>query len=171
MYGQFELAHFKQNYSSHNETKLLNITSLLDVDSGDRGDKIMFRTPVNRSFQCAQLDPFDLSTHIHYSFPDAPSQGTKLNNTQVVTKKVQFDAFRPKDAPHKNFQVFLVLFRPSRFIRILSLTDPDGLRLPAERHRPGGGGRVPGRPGHLRHRRLHHREEEAQAEGLPERVE
>lgn len=105
-YGVFELAHFQQSYSSKNKTELLNITSYIDVDTGDKGDKIMFRTPINRSFLCARIDPFEVPSHIHYTFPDAPPQGTKLPNaTRVDTLKVQFDAFRPKDAPAKNFQV------------------------------------------------------------------
>ncbi len=106
-YGIFELAHFQQNYSSHNQTSLINITSYVDVDTGEKtGDKIMFRTPLNRSFLCVRLDPIQVPSHLHYSFPDAPAQGTRLpNDTSVDARKVQFDAFRPKDAPRSNFQV------------------------------------------------------------------
>ena len=42
---------------------------------------------------------------MHYTFPDWPALGTRLpNDTRVDVRTVQFDAFRAKDAPHKNFQ-------------------------------------------------------------------
>ncbi len=100
-YGYFELAHFAQNYSAHNVTTLVNVTSFVDVDTGDLpADNLLLRTPIDRSYTCAHLKPLPLPSHLHFTFPDAPPQGNKINDTKVDTVKLQFDAFRPQDAPH-----------------------------------------------------------------------
>lgn len=104
-YAYFELAHFKQNYSAHNHTEMVNVTSFVDVDTGNlASDRLMFRTPLDRSYFCSRVKPKYISSHLHYTFPDAPSQGDKINDTRVDLVNMAFDAFRPKDAPHNNFQ-------------------------------------------------------------------
>ena len=100
MYGTFELAKFVQKVGN----TTANITSYIDVDTGDRGKRLEFEVPVNTSYLCADTGAFQLKAHLHYTFPDAPSQGTELRNATVDAKKVQFEAFRTKDAP-KGFQV------------------------------------------------------------------
>jgi hypothetical protein len=88
-----------------NETRAINVTSWVSMDTGDKLG-LLFQTPINRSFLCKNVDDLLLSSNLHYSFPDFPDDGIKLKNDSIVAiASVRFDAFRPRDAPHKNFQV------------------------------------------------------------------
>ncbi len=112
LYGHFELAHFVQNVTKNNESTPMNITSRLDLDTGE---KLEFKVSLNHSYMCSDVgDDWHVPTSLFYTFPDPPPAGTVLpaNATRVEAKDVQFDAFRPKDAPKKRFQVHLQLALP-----------------------------------------------------------
>ena len=106
MYGTFELGKFNQTDPKLNKSVV--ITSYVDVDTGDRGRKLEFEVPIKASYLCADTGDFHLTSHLHYTFSDAPSQGTLLSNATVDAKKVQLDAFRTEDAPKGRFQVITV---------------------------------------------------------------
>ena len=56
-----------------------------------------------RSYLCADVGHLELTTVLRY--PDSPPGGTKLTNTTVIGKKVQFDAFRDRGTVLPGFRV------------------------------------------------------------------
>ena len=101
LYGNFEMGHF--DWVDPKSNKTVTATSIISVDTGDI-PVLMFKVDYKRSFLCANLGDWSLTTSLHYSFNDKPL-GTQLPNATITTKKVQFDAFRTKDSPPNYFRV------------------------------------------------------------------
>lgn len=99
VYGNFELAHFQQEYEKEN----INVTSSVDIDF--QWGPTVFRVPIGYSFLCLDVGTWRFNSNLHYSFPDAPTRGTPLENATVSAKNVRLDAFRLKTAPPSGYQV------------------------------------------------------------------
>ena len=56
-----------------------------------------------RSYLCADVGHLELKTVLRY--PDSPPDATKLTNTTIVGKRVQFDAFRDHGTALPGFRV------------------------------------------------------------------
>jgi len=88
--------------------------SFVKIDSGD-DPKLMFHTPLDRSYLCANIRNMDLDTSL---FLDE-SAGIQLANSTLVAKKVQFDAFRTKDRAPPGFRTPLDCdYRPNDIVPI-----------------------------------------------------
>lgn len=93
VYSRFALGVWKVNKTVYQST--------IDIDSGDIPN-LMFHTPLDRSYLCADVGHLELKTTLRY--PDSPPEGTKLGNTTVIGQKVQFDAFRTNSTAPPGFR-------------------------------------------------------------------
>lgn len=92
VYGQFVLALYNEtvtNKTGHNHTEVHKSTLILD---SKLNDKLMFHTPNDRSYLCADVGQFSLVSTIQYDYPKFPEHS--VENTTVHATHVQFDAFR-----------------------------------------------------------------------------
>ena len=95
--ARFDLASWHEEVDNVTRTSFVKIDSGADADDDDA--KLLFRTPINRSFLCANVGNVELETSLYYDTD--LNEATEVANSTLVTKRVQFDAFRPKDkGPH-----------------------------------------------------------------------
>jgi len=93
----FEVAHFNETVR-HNNTvnETTHVSSLEQIWQGP----LLFRTPLDRSFLCANIDVVSLKTSLRY---DDGFRKT-IGNTSLTGTHVSFDAFRPKDNSPAGFR-------------------------------------------------------------------
>jgi len=92
-YGEFEIAYYKENVTNatSNTTHLEVHYSKLVMDS-KKIEKLMFHTPNDKSYQCADVGKITLSSSMQYNYTKmAPEH---VANTTVKALDVRFDAFR-----------------------------------------------------------------------------
>jgi len=80
-------------------TKGVDESSYLIIDSGDLTN-LMFHTPLDRSFLCADIGDLRVKTSLY----KGTSPPRELNSTSIVGKSVQFDAFRTSDRVPTGFR-------------------------------------------------------------------
>lgn len=93
----FELARFNETVVHKNQTNTTTHSSSLEqVWQGP----LMFKTPLDRSFLCANIDTVSLKASLRY---DGSFRKT-ISNTSLTGHHVSFDAFRPKDNVPSGFR-------------------------------------------------------------------
>lgn len=92
-YGEFDIAYYKENITNttSNKTHLETIYSTLTMDS-KKIDNLMFHTPKDKSYQCADVGKISLSSSMDWNYTKfAPEH---VDNTTIKVLHVRFDAFR-----------------------------------------------------------------------------
>jgi len=92
-YGEFDIAYYKENITNttSNKTHLEGHYSTLVMDS-KKIDKLMFHTPKDKSYQCADVGKISLSSSMQWNYTKmAPEH---VDNTTIKALHVRFDAFR-----------------------------------------------------------------------------
>jgi len=92
-YGEFEIAHYKESVknTTSNKTHLEAHHSMLTMDS-KKNDKLMFHTPNDRSYLCADVGKVSLLSQLKWNYTKmAPHD---VENTTLRALHLQFDAFR-----------------------------------------------------------------------------
>jgi len=90
LFGKFTIAKWEGN-STKDDNKTIEYNSKVTIDSHPI-PKIMFRTPLDRSFTCKDIGNFPLFTSM--TFYPVPNTPVTLPNTTVNTSELKFDAFR-----------------------------------------------------------------------------
>jgi len=115
-----ETRHYqKPNGTGPNATEVFT-TEFIYLTTWDKKDDLEFKTPLNRSFLCADIGKVSMTAILR---EDPPSQDKKLDNATMTATKVQLDAFRSEDAKKKTpdqFQIPLdCAFHPSDVVPII----------------------------------------------------
>lgn len=92
----FEVARFEEKGSGNDTNSTTHSSSLEQIWQGP----LMFRTPLDRSFLCANTNAVSLKTSLRYDDRFARNYG----NTTLTGVHVIFDAFRPTKNPPPKFR-------------------------------------------------------------------
>jgi len=92
-WGKFDVAYYEENVTdpTSNKTKIEAHHSILTYDSKNI-TKLMFHTPNDKSYQCADVGKISLSSSMQWNYTKMASHD--VANTTANALQVQFDAFR-----------------------------------------------------------------------------
>ena len=98
LWGHFEIGTYNVTVPGKNETEL--VTTSVAVDTGDV-PQLMYKVPYQRSLICTNPTDWTLVAILHHD----QDIGNRIKNATIVSRDLQFDIFRPKDAPTGVYRV------------------------------------------------------------------
>lgn len=122
IYGFFVMGLWNETESHVNDkNETVNVTvlhqNILTVDSGKMKDNLLLKTPINRSYLCANPGNVSLSTHLLTN--NGSPLGEVMKNTTFFAKTVRFDVFRgPNTTPNVMQTALNCDYRPNDFVPI-----------------------------------------------------